>query len=447
MRRAGHIGTAVLCTQTLLPRVVCSLVKAIQPDCRTAALREAEAWMAIRQWIGVLASLVPPLACPTPHSGESRSLALATGSESAPSVHLRSGALRYYVAPGGSDANPGTSAAPFKTIQKAADLADAGDTVIVRPGVYTGAGRIVSVERGGAPDAWITFRSDPEGEAVLDGRSGQSQEGWYFGGGVGYVRVEGFEIRHLEAHGFDFYGGGVHDIQIIDNHVHHIGRNCTDTSNGRTGASLGAGAHRVTFDGNTWHDIGRYAPGEHGCAPRTKYYQNHDHGIYVADADGITIKNNVFHAFARGWAIHRYSSRGYPSDGLVILHNTFVGRNTYRPGQIILATPTSGVRIENNIFHEPNTAAIHFENLRFPGASVRYNMIHGGVTKVGRPRGVTFTNNWERTDPRFVGGTDFRLRAGSPAVDAALPLIEVSHDAEGTARPQGAGPDLGAYER
>jgi hypothetical protein len=151
--------------------------------------------------------------------------------------------------------------------------------------------------------------------------------------------VEGFEIRDLQAHGFDFYGGGVHDIRVVRNLVHHVGRNCTDTSNGRTGASLGEGAHRVVFDGNIWHDIGRFEPGENGCSPRTEYYQNHDHGIYVADADEITIKNNVFHAFRRGWAIHRYSSRGSASRGLVIVNNTFLGQNPYRPGQIIIATP------------------------------------------------------------------------------------------------------------
>jgi hypothetical protein len=39
------------------------------------------------------------------------------------------------------------------------------------------------------------------------------------------------------------------------------------------------------------------------------------------------------------------------------------------------------------------------------------------------------------------------LEAGSPAIDSGLPLIEVTHDADGVARPRGAGHDLGAYER
>jgi Right handed beta helix region/Protein of unknown function (DUF1565) len=404
--------------------------------------------MAIRQWVGVLASVVPLAGCADPKLGRpADSPAAPVSSPPAPSSHGRiSPAVRYYVDPKGVDSNPGTSAAPFKTIQRAADIAGPGDTVVVRSGRYTGASRIVSLSRGGAPGEWLTFMSERTGEAVLDGRNGESLEAWYFGPQVGYVRVEGFEIQGLQEHGFDTYGGGVHDLLIARNHVHHIGRNCTNTSNGRTGASLGENTHRVLFDGNVWHDIGRFAPGESGCTPANEYYQNHDHGIYVADADEITIVNNVFYNFARGWAVHRYFSRGAPSQGLTIVNNTFAGQNPYRPGQIILATPTAGLRIENNIFYAPQEAALDFENLEFPGSSVRYNMTYGAVTKVGRPKGVTFGKNWERTDPRIVGGTDFRLRSDSPAIDVGLPAPEVTHDADGVPRPRGRGYDLGAYE-
>lgn len=403
--------------------------------------------MAIRQLAGLLASVMPLLGCPASQAGERSSWDAVAGSDPLPAVAPALAApVRYYVAPGGSDSNPGSAGSPFRTIQKAADVADAGDTVVVRSGTYTGGNRIVSLSRSGVPDHPITFLSEHRWGAILDGR-GQSLEAWYFDAGVGHVNIHGFEIRDLRAHGFDFYGGGVHDITIARNHVHHIGRNCTDTSNGRTGASLGAGAHRVTFDGNIWHHIGRYAPGEQGCSPRTRYYQNHDHGIYIADAGEITIRNNVFYGFGRGWPVHRYSSRQALSRGLSILNNTFVGRNPYRSGHIIVASPTEGLRIENNIFHGPNTAALYFENLRFPGAAVRHNMVHGGVLKVGKPRGVTFLRNWERTDPRLRDVADFRLRYDSPAIDAGLRLVEVSDDADGVGRPRGAEYDLGAYER
>jgi hypothetical protein len=322
-----------------------------------------------------------------------------------------------------------------------------GDTVIVRPGVYTGAGRVVALARSGTPNAWITFLSERRWKAIIDGQNGTGMEGWYFGPGVSYVRVEGFEIRNLHEHGFDTYGGGVHDIAIVRNYVHHIGRNCTDTDNGRTGASLGADTRRVVLDGNVWHDIGRLAPGEQGCSPSTEYYQNHDHGIYIADASDITIVNNLFYNFGRGWAIHRYHSRGGVTEKLLIANNTFAGENPYRPGQIILATTTSGLRIENNIFYAPQSAALFFESSRNPESIVRFNMVFGAGIKIGRARGVSFSRNWERTDPRFVADSSFRLAPGSPAIDVGLTLPEIPHDADGAPRPRGRGYDLGAYER
>jgi hypothetical protein len=387
--------------------------------------------MTIECLLAVIASLMPP-------SGQAQQPANSSATSARPQV--------YYVHPEGSDGNPGTGAAPFRSLQRAADVVEPGDTVVARPGIYTGLDRIVSITRGGTESAWITFRSEQKWAAVVDGQ-GRATEGWYFGPGAAYVRVEGFEIRNLREHGFNTYGGRVHDLVIAHNRIHHIGRNCTDTSNGRTGASLGAGTRRVTLDGNVWHDIGRYAPTEEGCAPQTTNYQNHDHGIYVADADEIIISNNLFYNFRRGWAVHRYFSRGAQASGLLIANNTFVGQNPFRPGQIIVATATADLRVENNIFYGPRSAAIYFENLDFTAAVVRHNLVSDARMMVGRPRGVTFSKNWEWTDPGFDYGSGFQLGAGSPAVDVGLPLKEAARDAAGASRPRGYGYDLGAYER
>ena len=47
----------------------------------------------------------------------------------------------------------------------------------------------------------------------------------------------------------------------------------------------------------------------------------------------------------------------------------------------------------------------------------------------------------------MLNEADVRLGAGSPAIDAGLPLADVTLDAAGVGRPRGAGYDLGAYER
>src|SRR5881396_3521599 len=57
-------------------------------------------------------------------------------------------------------------------------------------------------------------------------------------------------------------------------------------------------------------------------------------------------------------------------------------------------------------------------------------------------------SNIENTDPQFVNPSalDFRLQAGSPAVDAGTILSIVLGDFLGIIRPQGAGYDIGAFE-
>ncbi len=76
-------------------------------------------------------------------------------------------ATTYYVATSGDDENPGTSTAPFKTIQRGADVVEPGDTVLVRPGVYAdtdGNGDVVTItQRGGGPGRYVTFRSEIPG--------------------------------------------------------------------------------------------------------------------------------------------------------------------------------------------------------------------------------------------------------------------------------------------
>lgn len=62
-----------------------------------------------------------------------------------------------------SDANSGTEAYPFKTLQKAGQVAQAGDTVIIHEGTYR---EVLAPQNNGTPMAPITFRA-AEGENVV----------------------------------------------------------------------------------------------------------------------------------------------------------------------------------------------------------------------------------------------------------------------------------------
>ena len=72
-------------------------------------------------------------------------------------------AAEFHVATSGNDANPGTQAAPLRTIQRAAELAQPGDVITVHEGVYR---ERINPPRGGESDAKrIVYQAAP-GEKV-----------------------------------------------------------------------------------------------------------------------------------------------------------------------------------------------------------------------------------------------------------------------------------------
>lgn len=92
----------------------------------------------------------------------------------------------YHVSVGGSDASPGTESAPMRTISRAAELAQAGDTVIVHAGVYR---EWVRPPRGGlSATRRITYRA-AQGEHVLITGSEPVTQWEHVEGGVWSSRV------------------------------------------------------------------------------------------------------------------------------------------------------------------------------------------------------------------------------------------------------------------
>jgi len=65
-----------------------------------------------------------------------------------------------------SDTNPGTEAYPFKTIAKGLNVAEAGDTVLVKEGIYR---EQVAFPRSGVTDAPITLKGAPGQRVVVAG--------------------------------------------------------------------------------------------------------------------------------------------------------------------------------------------------------------------------------------------------------------------------------------
>ncbi len=85
-------------------------------------------------------------------------------------------AATYYVATTGNDSNPGTEALPWKTIQKAANTINGGDTAVVADGIYTGS---VTISRSGTDaNRLLTFQAANKWGAVVSSPAGPEPTQW-----------------------------------------------------------------------------------------------------------------------------------------------------------------------------------------------------------------------------------------------------------------------------
>ncbi len=111
-----------------------------------------------------------------------------------PSRQVQAAANTHYVdVSNGKDSNPGTQAAPWKSIDKAATSSASGDTVIIAQGIYrAGANGLFTLNPAGKPGALTTFKAAPDARVILTGQNDEAisittpdyfrVEGLWFGG-------------------------------------------------------------------------------------------------------------------------------------------------------------------------------------------------------------------------------------------------------------------------
>lgn len=176
---------------------------------------------------------------------------------STPGVTPTPAACTRVVASTGLDANPGTPAAPWRTIQHAADTAVPGDVVCVRGGVYV---ERVTFTVSGAPGAPISFRSYPGETAIIDGTGltvPAAETALLLIADRHDLIVQGFEVRNYRTATTGRVPVGIrilgtaHDIELRDNVIHHIEHTGT--------AANGTDAHGIAVHGTSGtqpvHDI------------------------------------------------------------------------------------------------------------------------------------------------------------------------------------------------
>ena len=371
----------------------------------------------------------------------------------------------YYVATTGSDSNPGTKSQPWQTVAYAVSTMVAGDTTFVRAGTYNEG--LIRFTRSGTQAAPIKLLNYP-GEApkivfinpdalhriVIANAAGANVA-------MGWITIEGFEITNGHD-GIKWHN--LHDSTIQRNWIHH----------NHFMGMLGIGGTRIQIDRNRINHNGNFTL----CAQEA-WRCNQHHGIY-AHGTFYTVTNNLIYGnLAYGITHNGSASSSYKSTvhagpefatatNWVIAHNTFA-YNAYRGGLVVWGSRCNNSRIENNIFYENSVnvpsapQGIEFvSSSSVTGVKIRNNIAYatspGSTVFIGS--GVTewvhYTqsgNSVNVSNPGFVhapatppDSPNFALTARSPAIDAGLPLVETRTSFDGTPRPQGRAPDIGAYQ-
>jgi hypothetical protein len=362
----------------------------------------------------------------------------------------------YYVSTDGDDANFGSIAQPWRTIQHAADTVASGDTVIVKTGTYN---ERVSLDKDNS--VYTTFRA--EGQVVTYGfdiRGDRYRVQGFVCTSAAYaagVRVYGDhnevvdnEIYHMERDGIYFFGrenlykgNYVHDILApTANQAAHV--DCFQTWNS---------VEDATFEGN-------YCELSPGNAQITKFLMMERNSCSGPDDNAvrdIVFRNNVFASrnADQDWIPlqvgNNNCSAACPIEDVTVVNNTFIAYARVA-SMGVLARCTDDLEVHNNLFVDFGDSNHSYVTLdRDMGA---YDISHNAVYKTDgdEPSGGPYPGDdipaiWMR-NPRLVdlAELDFHLAVDSPLIDSGLPLMGVVRDYDGVLRPQGLAHDIGAYE-
>ncbi|MFP4016787.1 MAG: DUF1565 domain-containing protein [Halanaerobiales bacterium] len=335
----------------------------------------------------------------------------------------------------GNDENPGTEAEPWETVQHAVDMAEAGDTIFIKPGEYGEVDTPINFEAGatGTEDAWITIEGYPHHEAVILGGFNTMGSGWTSPGG-GWIRFKGLTLkRGIKIYNtqnapvevidnvFDLFdtGGGSGVYGVTSRHLDYLeGIVVKDNYmyGGQYGIITGQDARNWVMENNIIERIVKHGDGDadyirifgSGHIIRGNVlFGTRDSEKGSAHTDGfqtfgvgardILIEDNIISSCDQG--IMAEASDGYSNDNWTIRNNIFSG--TYADNQpggswgidVKRNTPASGWIIVNNIF----------ANNRYHGIALREN-----TTNMTVKNNIFYNSNMylgldtERTD-MFVG--------------------------------------------
>src|SRR4029079_962030 len=194
-------------------------------------------------------------------------------------------AAQYYVSPTGNDAAAGSSAAPWRTLQHAADVVGPGDRVTARAGNYVG----FYLDTSGTAAAPIEFEAEPG--AIINQRNATTPDGINLEL-ASYIVIDGFTVTGMPR-------AGVRSVGLPNNFAKFVTvRNVTATNNTKWGIFTGHVNDLLIESNRTSGSV-------------------LEHGIYVSNSgDRPVILNNIsFDNHANG--IHMNGDLSQGGDGMI----------------------------------------------------------------------------------------------------------------------------------
>lgn len=362
-------------------------------------------------------------------------------------------AATYFVATNGDDANPGTQALPFLTMNHGATVLVPGDMLYVKAGTYPES--FYDIIPGGS--SWsvpVTVSAYPGDTVILQPGSGVGSV-FYFGAPSDqYIVIDGFVIDgKYVTHDAIKIGsstqrqpGAAHNIRIQNSEVKNAPAN---------GILVAEYANNNQFSGLKVHDNG---------------VSNLTHGFYISTSGNVVEHSEIYGNSGEGIQIFDEQLRT-PVDNNVVSYNQLHDNGWAGSGCGMILTSGNGSLAYNNLVWNNRCGIITDQGA--VNSKIYNNTVYGnlgvGIEAGTRCIGAAVVNNISylnsgsaisiqgRTNsasnnltvnPAFVdaGAFNFHLQPGSPAIDAGASLPQVPDDFDGVTRPQGAAYDIGAYE-
>lgn len=374
-------------------------------------------------------------------------------------------AATYYVATTGNDANAGTESKPFRTLKKGASLLKPGDTLYVKSGTYAealdntipgGTSWSSPVTVAAAPGQTVTIRP-PTGSVSVLRFSHATRK---------YIVVDGFILDGTNVGAsaviisYSSSGGTSHHIRIKNSEIKNaqINRKNPSQKHYGDGVNVTTGSDynefinlKVHDNGATDLDHGIYLASSYNLVENSQFYRNAGQGIhaYASGKTGVVNKNII-----RNNKIYDNARVGDRGRGIVVssgsgnlVYNNLIWGN--EGGIVVDYNGVSKTEVYNNTVYDNDEFGIAVGS-KSKEASVRNNIVYGngGPAVDNKGSGTTLSNNLVNVDPKFMNAAakDFRVKAGSPAINKGVTLSKVPKDYISVPRPQGGSYDIGGYE-